>query len=121
MMSLIPMLLFLLSFTLFAYAIFPAVREAVKVKAMSEFDLSGTVWRKSSSPGTNHPVPIAKAEIEIGGFRTQSDSTGHFSLKFASKERAGIAVVIRQRNLERVFRLDYPDNAKTFKSEFVIE
>ena len=94
----IPVMLFLVSFALFALVYFPSLSSRITGRlshGLERLTVSGHVYVQSSDADEPPLTPVDGARIEIGGFFATTDSGGEYFLDFWTIRRGDIAVIVR--------------------------
>jgi hypothetical protein len=109
----VPIIIFCLSFFIFAALFVPPVGRWVRESPLSRraehrLCVRGVTTRMVTMPaGSVAEEPVGGTVVEVGGFRTTADSAGRYELLFLSESRTGIPVVFRLGKREIIRRVDY--------------
>lgn len=76
------------------------------------FTINGEILSKNKK--------IKECSLEVGGFKTKSDDTRHFSFSFVSIEVSQIPLIITCNKKEEIFRLDY-NGSSEINQKFIIK
>ena len=120
----LPLVLFLVSFVLFAIVFFPAIVHRLADRLTDqpeEFTLVGRVFVSSpDAPGTP-AAPAKDVRIEIGGFATITDAAGAYRLAFWTPQRGSVTVVLRLGDTTSIRMLRLPSTGDQWTRNWTLE
>ena len=120
----LPLVLFLVSFLLFAIVFFPAIvhRLADRLTHQPEqFTLAGRVFVSSPDAAATPPALAKDVRIEIGGFATTTDAAGAYRLEFWTPQRRDITVVLRLGDTTSIRMLRLPSTGDQWTRNWILE
>jgi hypothetical protein len=107
-------IILILSICLFLFVIFYPISRSLQVTGVVREEII-------SSNGAISFRPVPNAIVEIGGFRTFTNSEGEFTLRFQSAERDSIPIIYRVGTRERISRINFEIIKKQLQQDLIIK
>ena len=122
-----PSLFLLTSLALIVLVLVPGLKQRLRESAFlsrgsETLVVSGAVSKhQRDRKGKDFTKPAEGVIIEVGGFRATTDKGGNYELRFSTRAREHIPVVLRWDRSDRVERIAFPCGEYRLKKDFTIE
>lgn len=114
-------LLFSITFIILLYILIPTFQHSVPIADnwFTKFELTGMILFTQENNSRSYGIPGAK--VEIGGFDSTTDYNGNYKIKFLSKSRSEIPMVITYANRTLIKHISYADGEYDKTEIFVLK
>ena len=122
--SRLPLVLFVVSFLLFAIVMIPSIRDRLRnsrllTQQMVTFSFSGKVGRMVSVPnGFPEILALPGATVEVGGSKGTTDENGKYELQAQAYAGQTIPIVFTYQRTSAIDRVSVPNVGKEIKEDF---
>jgi hypothetical protein len=117
-----PLVLFAISFALFAIVMWPNLRSRLRgsdSKSATAFHVFGLISEEVKNQNSISYKPAQGAMIEVGGARTFSGADGTYDIEFPSSNHEGVPIIFRYGERELLERISLSPGQDRIRKDLV--